>query len=212
MAAGTSEAAPAPATVRTRRTPTYHFLTTLAKLGGKTFFPLSATGREKIPREGAVVFAANHQSYLDIPLMAALVPRHVSFVARDTLADSKLMAWIMDQCGAVLVKRGAADRAAMREMVDHLGAGDSLCIFPEGTRSRDGALGEFRRGALMAARMGRAPIVPVGIRGSFEAWPPRQRLPHPHRIHFAFGDPVDPRDEQALEKVRAAVDVLMRAR
>lgn len=193
----------------TERTLTYHFLTTLAKLGGKTLFPLTSTGRDKIPSEGPVVFAANHQSYLDIPLMAALVPRHVSFVARQSLANSRIMAYIMRQCGAVLVRRGEADRTAVRLMVAHLREGDSLCVFPEGTRTKDGRLGEFRRGALMAARMGRAPIVPVGIRGSFEAWPPGQRLPHPHRVHFAFGDAVDPADEEALEKVRAAVDALI---
>jgi 1-acyl-sn-glycerol-3-phosphate acyltransferase len=194
------------------RTLTYRFLTSLAWLGGHTFFPLSVSGREKIPMTGPVVFAANHQSFLDIPLLASLVPRHVSFVARASLAQSKVMDFIMKQCGAVLVRRGEADVTALRAMVAHLQAGDGLCVFPEGTRSRDGSLGPFLRGALMAARRGRAPIIPVGIRGSFEAWPPGQRFPHPHRIQFAFGDPIDSAEKNALEMVRSAVEVLIQPR
>ena len=196
----------------TTRTWTYHFLTALLKLGSRTLFPLSASGREHIPLEGPAVFACNHQSFLDIPLLAALVPRHVSFVARESLARSLVLRHFMERCGAVLVRRGVADTTALKAMVGHLKAGDSLCVFPEGTRSKDGSLGAFQRGALLAARRGRAPIVPVGIRGSFEAWPPGQRLPHPRRIHFAFGPAVDPTDREALEKVRAAVDALMQDR
>lgn len=199
-------------TLRLERTPTYYFLTSLAWLGGKTLFPLKIEGQELIPREGPVVFAANHQSFLDIPLLASAIPRHVSFVARDSLAQSRVMAYIMDQCGAVLVRRGEPDHAALRGMLAHLAAGDGVCLFPEGTRSRDGSLGEFRRGALLAARRGRAPVVPVGISGSFEAWPPGQKLPHPHRIQIRFGEPLDPREGNALEIVRERVATLIESR
>jgi len=198
--------------LRLRRTPTYFALTSLAWLGGKTLFPLSVEGLAHIPREGAVVFAANHQSFLDIPLLASLIPRHVSFVARDSLAQSRAMAFIMEQCGAVLVRRGEPDHAALRGMLAHLAVGDGICVFPEGTRSRDGSLGAFRRGALMAARRGHAPVIPVGISGSFEAWPPGQKLPHPHRIRFRFGEAIDPSGGNALEIVRARVATLIESR
>lgn len=191
--------------VLTTKTLTYRTLNGLAKLGSRTLFPTRYEGREHLPAAGPLVLCSNHQSYLDIPLIAAGVPRHVSFVARESLARSPLLARFMERCGAVLVRRGEADHGALKEMVAHLAAGDCVCIFPEGSRTKDGSIGEFRRGALLAARRGRAPVVPVAVTGSFEAWPPGQGLPRPHRIRIRFGEPVDPRDRDALEKVRGRV-------
>ena len=202
----------APPAVLTRRTLTYHLLCTTAKVGSRTVFPTRYEGREHLPAEGPLVLCSNHQSYLDIPLIAAGVRRHVSFVARDTLARSPLLARIMDRCGAVLVRRGASDHGALKEMVAHLAEGDCLCIFPEGTRTKDGSIGEFRRGALLAARRGRAPVVPVAITGSFEAWPPGRSLPRPHGVTIRFGEPVDPRGRDALEIVAGRVADLAAAR
>ena len=73
-------------------------------------------GREHIPREGGVLVVANHQSYLDISLVAGALRRHVVFVARDTLQRSRFLAWVMRGSGAILIHRGAPDRAALREM------------------------------------------------------------------------------------------------
>jgi 1-acyl-sn-glycerol-3-phosphate acyltransferase len=174
--------------------------------------PCEVTGREHVPKTGPCVFVANHQSFLDIPFFAAQIPRHVCFVARGSLAESRLLAYIMNQAGCVLVKRGESDLSAVREIVAHLKGGDAVCVFPEGTRSKDGSIGEFRRGALLAARRGNAPVIPVGISGSFEAWPPGQKWPHPHRIRFAFGEPIDPRGENALEIVRERVVELAASR
>jgi len=199
--------------LRVRRTLTYRFCVGSCWWLGKTpLMPCKVTGAQHIPKSGPCVFVANHQSFLDIPFFAAQIPRHVSFVARESLAKSKLLAYIMDQAGCVLVKRGESDLAAVREMVAHLKGGDAVCIFPEGTRSKDGSIGEFRRGALLAARRGGAPVIPVGISGSFEAWPPGQKWPHSRRIRFAIGEPIDPRSENALENVRARVVELATSR
>ena len=95
-------------------------------------------GLEHLPRDGRVLLAANHTTWLDILLLGGFVPRHVAFVARDTLAQWGWLRWTMEQCRAILIKRGAGDRGAVREMVAHLEAEDCVAIFPEGTRSRDG--------------------------------------------------------------------------
>jgi len=162
-------------------------------------------GRQHIPARGGVVVLSNHQSFLDIPLLSHAVPRHVSFVARDSLAQFKPLAWLMRSCGAVLIKRGAPDRAALREMVAHLEQGDVLAIFPEGTRTPDGSVQEFRAGALVAARMAGVPIVPCGIRGAFEALPRQATLPRPFKIAARFGAPIDSGRADALEAARAAI-------
>jgi len=196
----------------TTKTLTYRGLSSIAWLCSKTVFASRVEGRENVPTEGPVVLCANHQSYLDIPLLAASISRHISFVARDTLASSGTMARVMERCGAVLVKRGESDHGALKEMIGHLAEGDCVCIFPEGTRTKDGSLGAFQRGALLAARRGRATVVPVGISGSFGAWPPGQKFPRPHRISIRFGEPVDPRADGALEIVRQRVAAAIEGR
>ena len=162
-------------------------------------------GLEHIPSEGGALIVANHQSFLDIPLIAAAVPRHISFVARRSLADSALLGFVMRQTGAVLIQRGEPDRAALREMQEHLAAGDLLAIFPEGTRSADGRVGEFKAGAALAARKARVPLIPAAIRGSFDVWPRDRKRPGPGRMAVSFHPPVEANAPGALEEVRARI-------
>lgn len=172
---------------------------------GALWFRESYAGREHLPQQGGVVVVSNHQSFYDIPVLSHAIPRHVSFVARDTLASFAPLAWLMRTCGAVLVKRGAPDRAALREMVAHLERGDCLAVFPEGTRTVDGRVSEFKAGALLAARMAKVPIVPCSIRGSFEALPKGALFPRPKKIRVRFGPPIDSHLPDALERAHAAV-------
>lgn len=170
---------------------------------------MRVSGREHLPATGGAVLASNHQSHLDILALAAANHRHVSFVARDTLANWRWLAFTMRQCGAVLVQRGASDRKALREMTEHLERGDLLVIFPEGTRTRDGSLGEFKGGALLAARMAKVPIVPVGIRGALDAWPRTRAVPLPKRFSVSFGPPIDSALPDAQERLVASVQALI---
>jgi 1-acyl-sn-glycerol-3-phosphate acyltransferase len=189
----------------TRSTPVYRIGRTLTGLELLVLHRMQVEGKENLPA-GPVLLISNHQSFLDIPLVAnAARPRHVCFVARETLADSRFLGWVMHHSGVVLIKRGGADRAALRKMVGHLRADDSVCIFPEGTRSRDGSLGEFKAGALFAAKRARVPIVPTGIRGGCDAYPRTAALPRPGRIGIRFGKPLDPRSTDALEQARSAI-------
>jgi 1-acyl-sn-glycerol-3-phosphate acyltransferase len=175
----------------------------------KTYFRLRVEGLANIPMEGGAVLASNHQSFVDILILGACMPRHVAFVARDTLAEWRWLAYIMRQCGAVLVRRGTSDRRAMRGMADHLERGDIVVIYPEGTRTRTGALQEFKGGALLAARMAGVPIIPCGIRGAFEAWPRGRTIPRPKKIGVRFGSPIDSSAPDAQERLVAAVQALI---
>ncbi len=84
-----------------------------------------------------------------------------------------------------------------------------MVIFPEGTRTRDGRLGPFKRGAVVPARKARVPIVPCAIRGSFAAWPRQRRLPHPGRLEAVFGPAIDARESDAMDRAHEAVLALM---
>jgi len=180
-------------------TPTYRACSFGARWFCRLYHRVRVEGLEHVPTKGRVLLASNHTSWLDILLLGGLVPRHVAFVARDTLAHWRWLGWTMDQCRAILVRRGAGDRGALRAMVAHLEAEDCVAIFPEGTRSKDGRLGEIKGGALMAARLGRAPIVPVGIEGAHRAWGRGMALPLPRKIVMRCGAPIDPLDPRAVE-------------
>jgi 1-acyl-sn-glycerol-3-phosphate acyltransferase len=192
--------------VLTRKTLIYRFVRTSVDLTYRIVFRRRVEGRENLPMQGPVLLALNHQSFLDIPLVAGSTTRHVSFVARESLARSRPLGWLMRQCGAVLIQRGKPDRAALREMVAHLEAGDCVAVFPEGTRSSDGRLQPFRAGALLAARLSGAPVVPAAIRGTIEAWPRGARWPRPRRVSLSFAPAVDPNLPDALERVRAGIE------
>lgn len=161
-------------------------------------------GLEHLPASGGCVIISNHQSFLDIPLVAVSTSRHVCFLARDTLAESRVLAFHLKHTGAVLVKRGASDRAAMRDMLDHLERGDVVCVFPEGTRSEGGAVGDFQRGATLVARRAGVPLIPCGVRGTFAIAPKGSSIPRPARCSLTYGPPLHSGDATP-ETLREAV-------
>ena len=190
-------------------TPAYRIGRALTRWGWKLYFRPRLEGRDRLPQTGGALLCANHQSFLDIPLVAHLTPRHVSFVARANLANSGFLAWIMRESGTVLIHPGKPDRAALRQMVAHLEAGDLVTIFPEGARTWDGSIGELRAGALLAARQAGVPVYPIGIRGAFEAWPRKRKWPRPRRVAARVGQPIDADAPDALEQLRASLAELV---
>jgi len=116
--------------------------------------------------------------------------RRTRFLARRTLWDSALLGAWMDRVGAMPVGRDRPGKDEMRAAVEALRAGEVLLVFPEGTRTRDGTVGPMRGGVSLLARRSGAPVVPVLIRGAFEAWPRERRLPGRGRVRIDFGAPV----------------------
>lgn len=182
----------------------YRALWFLTRLALALLFRPRRLGLAQLPPRGGALLCANHQSWLDIPLIGTSLWRPVRFVARHTLGDHALLALIMRRCGAILIQRGAADKAALKAIEAALARGELVAIFPEGTRTPDGSVGPFRGGALLAARRAGVPLVPLGIRGSHGAWPRGQRLPRPRPIELWVGDPLAP-GAASLESLREAV-------
>ena len=195
---------------RMDKTLTYHFLRTTSWLFTRIYCRMRLEGSEKIPRSGGCVLAANHASHLDIPIMSTITRRHVAFVARDSLDGAKWLSWIMYQCRTVLIRRSSADRRAIRAMVEHLEIGDCVAIYPEGTRTHDGKLGEMKGGALLAARMAKVPVVPIGIQGSWNLLNRNMVFPRPAKLVVRVGDPIDSSLPDAQERLVAAVHELSR--
>jgi 1-acyl-sn-glycerol-3-phosphate acyltransferase len=155
---------------------------------------------DEIPREGPVILAANHTSNLDgVVLGGWLTPRlgrRIHWLGKKEMFDWPLVGWAAANGGVHPVDRGAADIEAFRLARRILDEGHILFIFPEGTRSADGALQEAHDGvAVLAIRTG-APVVPLGIAGSNRVWPRGQKLPHPGgHVTARVGRPFRPLDE-----------------
>jgi 1-acyl-sn-glycerol-3-phosphate acyltransferase len=169
--------------------------------------------RRRLPRSGPVLVVANHASFLDPMVVGSVMKdRQFSPLARETLFQFKPFGWLLRSYGVIPINRDGADAAAMRTGISELKAGRCLALFPEGTRSREGALGEFRRGVLLLLRKAPATVVPMGIAGTHAAWPPGRSLPRWRgRIVAAVGTPIPSEEllalppDEALGKLRSAV-------
>lgn len=126
---------------------------------------LRVEGKENIPAEGPLVIASNHLSLLDPPVLGTAATRKVHFMAKQELFVP-ILGDIYKILGAFPVRRGSADRAAIKHGIDILQSGNVLAIFPEGTRSKTGSLGKAEPGALMMASKARAVIVPACVIGT----------------------------------------------
>jgi 1-acyl-sn-glycerol-3-phosphate acyltransferase len=152
------------------------------------YFRMARIGREHIPADGPVIFAANHRSFLDPFVIACMSRRPLYYVAKKELFAKPLTAWFLNSLGAFPIDRGAADEDAMGTARQILERGDAVLIFPEGTRIRPGGLGAPKRGVGRLALETGAPVIPVAVIGTEEIrkkWRIR-----PHKVSIRAGAPL----------------------
>jgi 1-acyl-sn-glycerol-3-phosphate acyltransferase len=168
------------------------------------YFRMRRLGMEHVPKSGPVIFAANHRSFLDPFVIGTLTRRPVYYVAKKELFGHPVVGWLLSRLGAFPIDRGAGDQQAMETARRILERGDCVVIFPEGTRTRPGPLGQPRRGVGRLALQTGAPVVPVAVLGT-EAIRRGWRI-RPHRVTLRCGRPVSfPRLENPTPAEAAAV-------
>lgn len=168
-------------------------------LGLKIWHRYQAIAPENVPPVGGVIIAANHASFLDPPLAGCALPRrYVRFLARSTLFRNKIGQWWAEQVGVVFIDRNRGDLAAFKAALAVLKAGGLLCLFPEGTRSRDGNLQAAKGGIGFLIMKAEVPVVPVYIDGSFAAFPKGAKWPRPVKIRVRYGSPIQPAEFKRL--------------
>ena len=146
-------------------------------------------GTENIPREGGVIIAANHISYIDPPLLGAVLPRRATFMARKGLFEIPVLSWGMRQT-AIPVDRKKPQPSTIKETIRRLKKGELIVLFPEGRRSDTGELLEAKRGIGMVVSLSNAPIVPTLITGTDKALPVNARWLKRARITVIFDKPI----------------------
>ncbi|MBV8434223.1 MAG: 1-acyl-sn-glycerol-3-phosphate acyltransferase [Candidatus Eremiobacteraeota bacterium] len=147
----------------------------------RTVWRAQASGTENVPRQGALIVACNHRSYLDPPGMGCFCPRRISYMAKKELFEIPVLGPLIRAVGAYPVDRQGSARAAIKRSLEVLEAGGTVGIFPEGTRNRDGSAAPQTGVALLASLSG-APVVPAHIGSDGPS-----RLA---RMKVAFGPPM----------------------
>lgn len=158
----------------------------LVRLYFYIMYSLKYEGKENIPKGRPVIYASNHRSYADPPLVGSGARGKLVFMAKEELFRNKLFAWLIKSLGAFPVARGKGDTTTLDTAVEKLKT-KSLMIFPEGTRSKDGKVRRGHSGAALIAVRANVPIIPVGVVYG-------EKLKFRTKLRVVYGKPIDPAD------------------
>lgn len=195
-------------------------------------FSFRYEGARNVPKTGPALIIANHQSFLDPWAAGLAVGRHVVFLARKTLFRKPWFAAFIRSFNSVPIDQDGVGKEGIRTILSQLEQGRAVLVFPEGSRTPDGRMHELRPGIHLLIKRTRAPIVPLGIAGAYDAYPTWRKYPIPsplfmpateRTIAVSIGKPLDaarfaemPREEAMaalygeLARVHSAADKLRR--
>src|SRR6185503_12016212 len=171
-------------------------------------------GTENVSPDTSYVYMANHSSLIDTPAMFAYLPYQFKIMAKKELFYVPFMGWHLWTSGNFPVDRSDGRKTArsLRRVIEGVKGGKSLAVFPEGTRTPDGHLQDFKPGAFKIALRAGVPIVPVTIRGTFKLLPKTTLAPRPGSVDVIIGEPIetsgysDKNLGKLIAETRAAID------
>jgi 1-acyl-sn-glycerol-3-phosphate acyltransferase len=172
---------------------------------------VQVSGLEHLQPGRSYVFAANHQSIYDIPIVFTSIPWQLRIVAKESLGRIPFMGWHLHRAGHLLVNRRNPGADIVEKMARLVRDGSSLIVFPEGTRSADGVVGRFKKGSFAVAVDAGLPVVPVTITGSSHVMKKGRLMVCPGQVQLVVHPPVPTagiaRDQvlSLADRVRAAV-------
>ena len=181
------------------------------------FSPLTVIDRYRVKAiEGGAIFVSNHSSALDAVVMLQALPSRFRFrafvvAAADSIFKRKWEAMLTELLiNTFPIPRSGGARPALDRLKEHLGHGWSVVIFPEGTLSRTGNIGTFKKGAAILAIDAGVPIVPAYVDGLYEVFPRFRRIPRRHDARITFGDPLTPQPGEDYDSLIARVEQAVR--
>ena len=173
---------------------------------------VEAEGLDNVDFSQPHVFAVNHQSMFDIPAMFVALPVNLHFVAKKELFSVPFLGWYMKAAGMIPVDRKNGPEAVdtLKRAASRVASGESVLAFVEGTRSRTGVIGPFKKGAFMLAISAGVPVVPVAIEGARRALPPDGFGVRPERIRIRLGTPIATADAERDVVMQRCHDEIVR--
>lgn len=198
-----------------RATMLYRFCRYSTMLLSSLLFGYRTRGAHHVPRDGAALLVANHQSFLDPPLIGIGIPgRPIHFVARLSLFKSGMFGALISALNAEPIRQNEPDTVAIRRTIEKLRAGACVMVFPEGTRSPTGEMDTFKRGTAVLIRKARCPVIPVAIDGAFECWPRTRRLPRLFGpgVLVCYGQPIPAQAFEGISPDEALTMIEQRVR
>lgn len=156
-----------------------------------TYFRWRVCNPERVPATGPVILASNHASFLDPPLVGAGLKRDINYLARESLFRFPGIGALLRSWQAVPVDRDGAGAKGLKAILDRLRAGGAIIMFPEGTRTPDGKLKPARSGIGLTVIKSTAPVIPVRVFGTYDAYGRHRRIPRPCRVTVKYGRPMD---------------------
>ena len=155
------------------------------------YFRWKVYNPERLPKEGGVILASNHASILDPPMVSSGVTRMVINFGRSSLFTLPVVGAVLRSWKAVPVDRDGGGGAGLKAILDRLLNGGVILVFPEGTRTTDGKLRPAKSGIGLTVIKSNAPVVPVRVFGTFEAFGRQMKFPRPHHVAVKYGMPLD---------------------
>ena len=153
------------------------------------WFRYQPKGHERIPAEGGGLVVSNHESHLDPLIVGMPFRRPISFVVRESLWRVPLVGWLIKYNYSIPISRTATSSASIRKACEYLDHGFLMGVFPEGTRSPDGVVRNFRAGFVTLAKRSGLPVYPCGIAGAHRAMPRGAWFIRPRKIAVVYGAP-----------------------
>ncbi|MEM9816419.1 MAG: lysophospholipid acyltransferase family protein [Cyanobacteria bacterium P01_D01_bin.6] len=170
----------------------YLFKWTVVSPAFRLYFRGRVVGAQNVPQQGPLVVVANHASDFDPPILSNCVRRPVSYMAKEELFNVPVLAPAIRLYGAYPVKRGSADRSAIREALKQLDQGWAVGVFLQGTRTVDGRIPHPKLGAALIAAKAQAPLLPVSLWGTHKILPKGRKMPRSTPLTVRIGKPIAP--------------------
>jgi 1-acyl-sn-glycerol-3-phosphate acyltransferase len=162
-----------------------------------TYFHWRVFNAERVPKNGSVILAANHASFLDPPLVGCGLHRQINFLARASLFRYPGVGWLLRKWNSVPVERDGSGAAGLKAILERLLAGGAIILFPEGTRTKDGKLQPARSGIGLTVIKSDAVLIPARTFGTFECYNRKIKFHLPKQLAVKYGEPM------RFEKLRA---------
>jgi 1-acyl-sn-glycerol-3-phosphate acyltransferase len=173
-------------------------------------------GARNIPPTGPALLIANHQSFLDPPLLGIAARRHLTYLARETLFINPVFGWFIRSVGAVPIDQEGFARQGLKTILEQLQKGKAVLVFPEGERTPHGQMQPLKPGIMLLIKRVQTAIIPVGIAGPYQAYPRGRALPTPSPLFLppngcaaaaCFGEPLDSRRYANMDREQALAEL-----